>query len=130
MICLHCSLIPLHQHNVTNINSLYSRRQNQRIKKQKKVLDLFVWGFPSYQLYFCYLTATVHKSMFPGLSLTSTINQSIILIMAGPSWCYSHNPERQMGKATATSFKDFGLSLPVKVLRDLTKRESVCRRHV
>ena len=28
---------------------------------------LFVWGFTPYQRYFIYLTATVHKAMFPGL---------------------------------------------------------------
>ena len=28
---------------------------------------LFVWGFTPYQQYFSYLTAKVHKSMFPGL---------------------------------------------------------------
>ena len=28
---------------------------------------LFVWGVTPYQRYFSYLTATVHKSMFPGL---------------------------------------------------------------
>ena len=34
--------------------------------------SLFVWGFTLYQQYFSYLMATVHKSMFPGLCLTST----------------------------------------------------------
>ena len=38
----------------------------------------FVWGFTPYEQYFSYLMATVHKSMFPGLFLTSTY-QSIIL---------------------------------------------------
>ena len=28
---------------------------------------IFVWGFKPYQQYFIYLTATVHKSMFPTL---------------------------------------------------------------
>ena len=32
---------------------------------------LFVWGFMPYQQYFSYLTATIHKAMFPGLFLTS-----------------------------------------------------------
>ena len=32
----------------------------------------FVSGFTPYQQYFSFLTATVHKSMFPGLFLTST----------------------------------------------------------
>ena len=31
------------------------------------VVCLFVRGFTPYQQYFSYLTATVHKSMFPGL---------------------------------------------------------------
>ena len=31
------------------------------------------WGFMLYQVYFSFLTATVHKSMFPGLFLTSTL---------------------------------------------------------
>ena len=31
---------------------------------------VFVWVFMPYQQYFSYLTATVHKSMFPGLFLT------------------------------------------------------------
>ena len=30
------------------------------------VACLFVWGFTQYQQYLSYLTATVHKSMFPG----------------------------------------------------------------
>ena len=35
---------------------------------------VFVWGFILYQQYRCfsYLTATVHKSVFPGLFLNST----------------------------------------------------------
>ena len=33
---------------------------------------LCVWGFTTYQQYFSYLTARVHKSMFPGLFLAST----------------------------------------------------------
>ena len=33
---------------------------------------LFIWGFQLYQQYFSYLKGTVHKSMFPGLFLTST----------------------------------------------------------
>ena len=35
----------------------------------------FIWfllGFTPFQLYFSYLTMAVHKSMFPGLFLTST----------------------------------------------------------
>ena len=32
----------------------------------------FVWGFSPYQQYFSYLTATVHKSMFPRLFLISS----------------------------------------------------------
>ena len=41
---------------------------------QSKILFvcLFVWDFMPYQQYFSYLTTTVHKSMFPGLFLTST----------------------------------------------------------
>ena len=33
--------------------------------------------------------------MFPGLFLTSILNQSIILTLVGESYCYSHNPDRQ-----------------------------------
>ena len=32
----------------------------------------FVWRFTPYQQYFSYLTGTIHKSMFPGLFITST----------------------------------------------------------
>ena len=42
------------------------------IKAARWFVCLFVWGFTPYQQYFSYLTATVHKSMFPGLFLTST----------------------------------------------------------
>ena len=35
-------------------------------------ISLFVWGFKPYQQYFSHLMATVHKSMFPGPSLTTT----------------------------------------------------------
>ena len=45
---------------------------------------LFDWGFKLYQQYFNYLTATVHKFMFPGL-LKPVINQSIILTLVGQS---------------------------------------------
>ena len=49
-------------------------------KKPKFVLDPIekivgkgdLFGFTLYQQYFSYLTATVYKSMFPGLFLTST----------------------------------------------------------
>ena len=34
--------------------------------------NLFVWDIMPYQQYSSYLMATVHKSMFPGLFLTST----------------------------------------------------------
>ena len=34
---------------------------------------MFVWGFTPYQQYYIYLTATVHKSIFPGLLPTSTL---------------------------------------------------------
>ena len=34
---------------------------------------LFVWGFTLYQQYFSYLMATLHRSMFPGPFLTSTV---------------------------------------------------------
>ena len=50
----------------------------------KYLIYLFIWGLTPYQWYFSYLKATIHKSMFPGLFLSS-INQSIILTLAGRS---------------------------------------------
>ena len=38
----------------------------------QSVICLLVWGLTQYQQYLRYLMATVHKSMFPGLFLTST----------------------------------------------------------
>ena len=35
-------------------------------------MNICFQGFTLYQQYFSYLMATVHKSMFPGLFLTST----------------------------------------------------------
>ena len=40
--------------------------------KVSNTCSLFVWGITPYQQYLSFLRATVHKSMFPGLSLTNT----------------------------------------------------------
>ena len=60
-------------------------------------VTLYVLGFMLYQQYFSYLTARVHKSMFPGLFLTSAepVHYPDTI---GQSYFYSHNPERQEGK--------------------------------
>ena len=75
------------------------------------LFSCFVWAFTPYQRYFSYLTATVHKPMFPGLYLTSP-KQVHYPDTGGQSLCYSHNPDHQGGKATTTSFKDYCLSQP------------------
>ena len=83
--------------NASRLPGVFSLPYNVSNRSMKHSISLFVWGFTPYQQYFSYLTATVHKSMFAGL-LLPTLNQSIILTLAGQSHCYSNNPEHQRGE--------------------------------
>ena len=62
---LHCPLKLL-------VSSSVRKEVNKKTSSLKTHFSLFIWGFTSYQEYFRYLTATVRKSMFPGLFFTST----------------------------------------------------------
>ena len=58
----------IHSHSKNDI-TLLSILSNQYLISK---MCSFAWDFTLYQQYFTYLTATVHKSVFPGLILAST----------------------------------------------------------
>ena len=97
--------------NIVVKNNLQQTFSFRLIKFCTILVYLFVWGFTSYQQYFSYLTATAHKLMFPGLFLTSTSpvhypdTGGPVIVLFPLFWT-------PRGKATITSFKDFGLSRP------------------
>ena len=66
---------------VTNVCKNFQKNRSKSVVEvcDTKLLEfcLFVcWGF-IYQLYFSYLTATVHKSMFPGLSFNQYLTSPL-----------------------------------------------------
>ena len=104
--CLKLSLFT--SVHITPVDTLKQRA----ISCQRTVGDIFTWKkynvsklvclfgvLRHINIYFSYLTATVHYSMFPGqFFFLPVLNQSFILTLAGQSYSYSYNPERREGK--------------------------------
>ena len=66
MLCKKGAIVYMINENST------SRSLGYQTKGPFGPIIMFVWGFMPSQQYFSYLTATVHKSMFPEIFLAST----------------------------------------------------------
>ena len=65
-VTLHRIVLGL-THDMMNFCSVFQLKDHEEKTKS------FVWGFTPYHQYFGYSTVTVHKSLFLGLFLTSTL---------------------------------------------------------
>ena len=70
MLIQWSNLVTMYQDDVMVIPDL--EEIGFRRNSSKNPITWFCLDFTSYQQYFSYSTTTVHKSMFPGLYLTST----------------------------------------------------------